>query len=129
MSGHDVQLEPERGGGGFAGEVVFGGAEAAREHDDIGALQSDARGVSEVLQVVADDGLEGHLHAELVEAGGEVERVGVLAMRCEHLGAGGDNFGDHDLDWMIRAPVPQNYLCAGANVFSGCALLVGVRAR
>ncbi len=77
----------------LAGEVVFGGAEAAGEEDDVGAVEGDVDGRAEVVAVVADDGLEGDGDAEVVEAGGEVEGVGVLTMRREHLGANGDDFG------------------------------------
>jgi hypothetical protein len=72
-------------GDALAGEVVFGGAEAAGEQDDVGAAERDADGFGEVGAVVADDGLEGDGDAEVVETGGEIEGVGVLAMRCEHL--------------------------------------------
>ena len=90
-----VELDAERGGDGFAGEVVFGGAEAAGEDDDVGAGERDASGAGEVREVVADDGLEGDRDAEVVEAVGEVEGVGVLAEGRQHLGAGGDDFSDH----------------------------------
>ena len=52
-----------------------------------------------MVEVVADDGLEGDLDAEVVEAGGEEEGVGVLPVGREHLGAGGDDFSDHFLGW------------------------------
>ena len=90
-----VEGEVEDLGEALAGEVVFGGAEAAGEDDDVGAGEGDANGGGEVSAVVADDGLEGDGDAEVVEAGGEVEGVGVLAMRREHLGADGDDFCDH----------------------------------
>ncbi len=93
--GVGMKLDVERGGGGFAGEVVFGGAEAAGEDDDVGAGDGDAGGAGEVGEVVADDGLEGDLNAEIVEAVGEEEGVGVLPEGREHLGAGGDDFSDH----------------------------------
>ena len=48
--------------------------------------------------IVADDGLEGDGDAQIVEARGEVEGVGVLAMRCEHLGTDGDDFSNHSLE-------------------------------
>jgi hypothetical protein len=90
-----VEGEVEDLGEALAGEVVFSGAEAAGEENDVGAAEGDADGAGEVAAVVADDGLEGDRDAEVVEAGGEVEGVGVLAMRGEHLGADGDDFGDH----------------------------------
>ncbi len=80
-------------GEAVAGEVVFGGAKAAGEDEDIGAGEGGADGGGEVPAVVADDSCEGDGDAEVVEAGGEVEGVGVLAMRCEHLGAYGDDPG------------------------------------
>ena len=95
-----AKRDAECGGDGFAGEVVFGGAEAAGEEDDVGAGDRDAGGSGEVIEIVADDGLEGDLDAEIVELGGEEERVGVLPVRREHLGAGCDNFCLH------RAVVP-----------------------
>jgi hypothetical protein len=88
-----VEFEVEGFGEAFAGEVVFGGAEAAGEKDDVGAVERDADGSGEVLLVVADDGLEGDGDAEIVEAGGEVEGVGVLTVRRQHLGAYGNDFG------------------------------------
>ena len=93
--GIGMDLDAERGGCGLAGEVVFGGPEAAGEEDDVGARDGDAGGSGEVSEVVADDGLEGDLDAEVVEAGGEEEGVGVLAEGGEHLGAGSDDFSDH----------------------------------
>ena len=93
--GVGAEVDVECGGGGFAGEVVFGGAEAAGEDDDVGAGDGDGGGAGEVREVVADDGLEGDLYAEVVEAVGEVEGVGVLTVGREHLGAGSDDFSDH----------------------------------
>ncbi len=80
-------------GDALAGEVVFGGAEAAGEDDDVGAVEGDVHGRAEVVAVVADDAFEGTGDAEVVETSGEVEGVGVLAMRREHLGANGDDLG------------------------------------
>ena len=75
----------------------MGGAEAAGEDDDVGTREGDDGGAGQVREIVADDGLEGDLDAEVVEAVGEVEGVGVLAEGCEHLGASGDDFSDHVL--------------------------------
>ncbi len=62
-----VEGDAQGGGYGLAGEVVFGGAEAAGEEDDVGAGEGDAGGGGEVIEGVADDGLEGDLDAEIVE--------------------------------------------------------------
>ncbi len=94
-AGVGVELEAEGGGDGFAGEVVFGGAEAAGEEDDVSALEGDAGGGGEVRERVADDGFEGDGDAEVVELRGEEEGVGVLPEGREHLGAGSDDFSDH----------------------------------
>jgi hypothetical protein len=90
-----VELEVEGFGGALTGEVVFGGAKAAGEEDDVGAVEGDADGVGEVGAVVADDGFEGDGDAEVVEAGGEIERVGVLAMGRQHFRADSDDFSEH----------------------------------
>ncbi len=87
------EREIEGFGEALAGEVVLGGAEAAGEKDDVGAVDGDVDGGAEMVAIVADDGLERDGDAEVVEAGGEVKRVGVLAMRCQHLGANGDDLG------------------------------------
>ena len=74
-----VEFDAERVGDAVAGEVVFRWAEAAGGDDDVGAGERDADGGGEVLAVVADDGFEGDGDAEVVEAFGEEEGVGVGA--------------------------------------------------
>ena len=49
------------------------------------------------IEVVADYGFEGDIHAEVVEAAGQKKRVGILPVRSEHLGADRNDFGDHRL--------------------------------
>ena len=44
---------------------------------------------------VADNRLEGHRNADLIELFGQVERVGVLAVRRKHFGADCDDLGFH----------------------------------
>ena len=51
--------------------------------------------LTEVFLAVAHDGLEGHRDANLVELFGQIEGVGVLAIRREHFGADCDDFGFH----------------------------------
>ena len=89
------EVEAEGFGDGFAGEVVFGGAEAAAEDEDVGAEESVLRGRHEAAAVVADDAFEDYIDAEQVELLGEVERVGVHAVGSEQLGAHRDDFGVH----------------------------------
>ncbi len=95
LGGVAAQGERERFGDGLAGEVVFGGAEAAHDDDNVGAAEGGADGVDQILAAVADDGLEGDGDADLVELFSEIEGVGVLAEGGEHLGADGDDFGFH----------------------------------
>ena len=59
------------------------------------AAERGANGVDQVFLPVAHDGFEGDGDADAVELFREVERVGVLAERGEHLGADGDDFGFH----------------------------------
>ena len=88
-----LEREVEGLGEALAGEVVFGGAEAAGEKDDVGAGERSVNGGDEMIAVVADDGLEGDDDTEVIEAGGEVEGVGVLTVRGQHLGTDGDDLG------------------------------------
>ena len=90
-----AHADAESGGGGLAGEIVLGGAEAAGEEDEVGAGERHAGGAGEVLERVADDGFEGDLNAKVVQLRGEVEGVGVLAKGCQHLRADGDDFSEH----------------------------------
>ncbi len=96
LLGVAAEGEGERFGNGFAGEVVFSGAEAAHEDEDIDAAEGGADGVDEVFAAVADDGFEGDGNADFVELFSEIEGVSVLADRGEHLGADGDDFGFHE---------------------------------
>jgi len=90
-----VDADVERGGSGLPRKVVFGGAESSGEDYDVGAGDGRGGGVGEMSEVIADDGLEGDLDAEVVETLGEVEGVSVLAEGREHLGASCDDFSDH----------------------------------
>ncbi len=95
LGGVAAQGERERFGNGFAGEVVFGGAETAHEDKNVDAGEGDADGVDEVLEAVANDGFEVDGDTNLIELFSEIEGVGVLTEGGEHLGADGDDFGFH----------------------------------
>ena len=95
LGGVAAQSERERFGNGFAGEVVFRGAESAHEDENVNAAESGADGVDQVFKAVANDGLESDGDADLIELFSEIERVGVLTPGSEHLGADGDDLGFH----------------------------------
>jgi len=90
-----ADFEPQRIGHGLAGKVVFSGAEAAHERQDVDAAKGAANGVDEVFLAVADDGFEVDCDADRVELFRQVEGVGVLAKGREHLRADGDDFSFH----------------------------------
>ena len=92
-----AQPHAQRRSRSLAREVVLGGAESAGEDHDVRALEGDARRAGQVFQVVADDGLEGHRDAQLVEPRRQVERVGVLPEGRQHLRPGGNNLSNHAL--------------------------------
>ena len=50
----------------------------------------------EMLAAVADDGLENHFNAQLVELLGQIKRVRVLTERSQQLRANGDDLGVHE---------------------------------
>src|SRR5882724_7875066 len=79
--------EMESGSDGFAGEVVFSGAKAAGEDDDVCTGESDPCCSGKLRERITEDGLEGDGNTELIEFGGEGERVRVLPVGCEHLRA------------------------------------------
>jgi hypothetical protein len=74
-----AESERESFSDGFAGEVVFRGAEASHEDEDVNAAEGGADGADEVFAAVADDGFEGDGDADFVEFFSEIEGVGVLA--------------------------------------------------
>ena len=90
-----LQFQAERIGHRFASEVIFGGAEAAREDDDVRTPHGEFGGCREPFGVVAHNAFEAHFHAQVIQLFGEVERVGVLAMGSQHLRADGDDLGVH----------------------------------
>ena len=98
-----AQRERERLGHGLAGQIVFGGSQAAHQDENVDAAQRGANGADEILLPVAHDGLEGDGDADAVELFREVERVGVLAEGGEHLGADGDDFGFHKGSFQLLA--------------------------
>ena len=95
------EIEMKSFGDALASEVVFSGAEAAGEDEDVRATERIMDSFDEVAGIVSDDSLEADLDTEIVEAGGEEEGVRVLAMRCKHLGTDGDDFSNHSLGRMI----------------------------
>ena len=90
-----ANLHAESFGDGVAAEVVFGGAEAAHDGDQIGAAQRGADGVDQVALAVADDSLEGHGNADLIELFSQVKRVGVLAIGSKQLRTNRNDLGVH----------------------------------
>ncbi len=97
--GEDVivaaQTYSERGRDRFPRQVIFGRTKPAGEDNDVGARDSGFRCVGQMLEVVADDGFEGDLHAQLIEPRREIERIGVLPEGGQHLRTGGDDICDH----------------------------------
>ena len=90
-----VKFKSEGIGHRFAGEIVFGRAEAAHEDDDLGARYGKIGRCSELFAVIAHDGLKDHFDAKLIEFFGEIKRVRILPERSQQLGANGDDLGVH----------------------------------
>ena len=90
-----LELDPQRLGNRLACEVVLGRAEASHKDDEVGALDRGACDGSQLQPVIANNGLEGDINADVVELAGEVEGISVLPVRSEHLRADGHDFGDH----------------------------------
>ena len=93
--GIEDKFAVKRLGDGFAGDIVFGGSEAAGENQDGGAGQGLPHLGGHAFAIVADDALGDHFDAELVQLRGEIERVGIDALAGEHLTADGDDLGVH----------------------------------
>ena len=95
ISGSRCSFKPERVGHCFARQVIFSGAEAAGENDDVRTPHGKFGGCGQPFGVVAHDALEAHFHAQFIQFFGEVERVGVLAMGSEQLRPNGNDLGVH----------------------------------
>ena len=88
-------LLAEHVGDAVARHVVERGAEAAHRDDDVRPAPRAVERLGEAREVVADDGDELELEAELRQALAEPGRVGVLRLAHEELGADGDDLGVH----------------------------------
>ncbi len=88
-----VQGPPERRGHGLTREVVVGRAEAAGEHDEVGALQRRPHGELEVRELVTDDAAGHDVDAERGETLGDHAGVRVGATERQQLAADRDRLG------------------------------------
>ena len=62
-----------------------------------------------MVEVVADNGLEGDTDPQFVETAGEEEGIGVLPVRSEHLRADGDDFRNHRFSLAREIQLPQRH--------------------
>jgi hypothetical protein len=76
-------------------KVIFGRPQPAGENHDGRTRKRRAHRFRQAVAVVADHGFGGNLHTQVVELGGQVERIGIDALRGEQFGAGRDDFGVH----------------------------------
>src|SRR5690349_24500668 len=83
---------------GFAGQVVFGGAESAARKDQRHALKRIAERFRQQFAVVADNRLANDLDTELIELFGEKQRVGIHAVRSQQFRTNSDDLGFHQLN-------------------------------
>ena len=83
----------QRVGHRLARHVVFGGAEAAGQDHDAGMAQRGLDGVGQQRAIVADDQLPPHFDAQRVQLIGDVQRIGVDALRGQHLRPNSDDLG------------------------------------
>ena len=90
-----LQFQSERVGHRFARQIVFGGAEAAGENNDVRTPHGKFSGCGQSFEVVAHNALEAHFNAQFIQFFGEVERVGVLTMGSKQLRANRDDLGVH----------------------------------
>ena len=84
------------------------GPSPPREHHNVRPRNRSLRRTGQVRQVVPDDGLERHLHAKLVQLRRQVERVGVLPERRQHLRPGSNNLSNHGLFVPSSRPEPRS---------------------
>ena len=90
-----AQLQSQRVGHSFAGEVVFRRPQTAHEDHNFRARKSEAGRPRQMFAIVADDRLENHIDAQQVQPFREVKGIRVLAEGSQQLGADGDNLGIH----------------------------------
>ena len=81
-----AKFAAEEVGDRFAGAVIVGGAEAAGGNDQVGAVESVAKGGVQFGGRVADDGLVGHTNAEAIEFTSKPKGIRVQAIGSKKFG-------------------------------------------
>ncbi len=94
-----AQLAAQKLGDRFARQVVFRGAQSPARDDQRHAVQRIAKRFGEQIAVVADNRLANDFDADLVQLSGQEERVGVGAVRSQHLRTDGNDFRFHLVDY------------------------------
>ncbi len=90
-----LQFQAQRVGHRFARQIIFRGAEATGENDNVRTPHREFGRRGQSFAVVAHNGLEAHFDAQFIQLFGEIERVGVLAMGSEQLRPNGNDLGVH----------------------------------
>ena len=96
-----VLAEDQRAAGGvghcFAGDVVHGGSQPARDEHDIGAVQGDGEHGDHALAVVADGALVMQVQPNVAQHAGYHGGVGIIDFAEQQLGAGDYDFCVHSV--------------------------------
>ena len=85
------QVPAQRPGHGFPGDVITGRSQTTHHYDQLRPAKGFTQPQPEVLSIIAHYRLEGHRPPEIVQASAEVQRIRILEMRGEKLGADRDD--------------------------------------
>ena len=83
---------------GFARQVIFGGPEAAARQNQRNALERVAKRLRQQFAIVAHNRLADDFDSQLVQFFGEIERVGIHAVRSQQFRTHRDDLGFHQFD-------------------------------
>ena len=103
-----VERQRERSREGVARDVVLGRAEAAGRDDQVDGPERGRQHLRELLDIVAEHGLQADVVADRVEPLGDRERVRVDAEWRQQLAADRDDAGLHESQAMTDKEAPEH---------------------
>jgi hypothetical protein len=106
-----AQLQTQGLGNALAREIILRGAEASGKNHDLGTRKCNPARLQQMLDTIADNGLEYDFHAKFVEALGQEQGVCILAEGRQELGADSYDLSIHSYQCKPNGPRSRTFHC------------------